>query len=84
MLGVRRAGVTAAPQSPRQRPLIETGRNQILVLNRSGIERAAGGSYGAPEKEHRRLIRLRAEPLRKPRPIGDLSRRVSAPSCAIL
>ena len=35
---------------------IKTGRNQILVLDRKGIERAAGDSYGVPEKEYQRLI----------------------------
>jgi CRP-like cAMP-binding protein len=56
MLGVRRAGVTEALQSLKRKKLIETGRNQIVVLNRKGIERAAGSSYGVPEKEYRRLI----------------------------
>ena len=56
MLGVRRAGVTEALQSLKRQKLIDTGRNQILVLNRKAIERAAGNSYGVPEKEYRRLI----------------------------
>jgi CRP-like cAMP-binding protein len=56
MLGVRRAGVTEALQSLKRKKLIETGRNQIVVLDRKGIERAAGSSYGVPEKEYRRLI----------------------------
>ena len=56
MLGVRRAGVTEALQTLKRLKLIDTGRNQILVLNRKGIEQAAGNSYGAPEKEYRRLI----------------------------
>jgi CRP-like cAMP-binding protein len=56
MLGVRRAGVTEALQSLKQRKLIHTGRNQIVVLNRKGIELLAGGFYGVPEKEYRRLI----------------------------
>ena len=29
---------------------------RLFVLNRKGIERAAGKSYGTPEKEYRRLI----------------------------
>jgi hypothetical protein len=29
---------------------IDTGRNSIVVLNRKGIERLAGNSYGIPEK----------------------------------
>ena len=56
MLGVRRAGVTEALQSLKRKKLINTGRNQIVLLNRKGIERAAGDSYGVPEKEYRRLI----------------------------
>src|SRR5580692_5374466 len=56
MLGVRRPGVTEALQSLKQRKLIETGRNQIVVLNRNGIEKLAGSSYGVPDKEYRRLI----------------------------
>jgi hypothetical protein len=35
---------------------IETGRNKIVVLNRNGLEKMAGYSYGVPEKEYRRLI----------------------------
>jgi CRP-like cAMP-binding protein len=56
MLGVRRAGVTEALQSLKRRKLIETSRNHILLLNRKGLEREAGNSYGTPEKEYRRLI----------------------------
>ncbi len=56
MLGVRRAGVTEALQSLKRQKLIDTGRNQIVVRNRKGIEQAAGNSYGVPEKEYRRLI----------------------------
>jgi CRP-like cAMP-binding protein len=56
MLGVRRAGVTEALQNLKRRKLIDTGRNQITVLDRKGLERTAGNSYGVPEKEYRRLI----------------------------
>lgn len=56
MLGVRRAGVTEALQSLKRKKLIETGRNQIKVLNRKGIEQAAGNSYGVPEQEYQRLF----------------------------
>ena len=56
MLGVRRAGVTEALQSLKRQKLIDTGRNQIIVRNRKGLEQAAGKSYGVPEKEYRRLI----------------------------
>jgi CRP-like cAMP-binding protein len=56
MLGVRRPGVTEALQSLRKQKLIENGRNKIIVLNRKGIEKMAGNSYGVPEMEYRRLI----------------------------
>jgi CRP-like cAMP-binding protein len=56
MLGVRRAGVTEALQNLKQQKLIDNGRSQIVVLERKGIERLAGSSYGVPEKEYRRLI----------------------------
>jgi CRP-like cAMP-binding protein len=56
MLGVRRAGVTEALQSLTRQKLIENGRNKVVVRDRKGIERMAGGSYGTPEMEYRRLI----------------------------
>ncbi len=56
MLGVRRAGVTEALQSLKRQKLIDNGRNKILMLNRKGLEQLAGGAYGVPEKEYRRLI----------------------------
>jgi CRP-like cAMP-binding protein len=56
MLAVRRPGVTEALQSLRRQKLIDSRRNQIVVLDRKGIEQAAGDSYGMPEMEYRRLI----------------------------
>jgi CRP-like cAMP-binding protein len=56
MLGVRRAGVTETLQSLKRRKLIDNRRNQIVVLDRRGIEQTAGSSYGVPEKEYRRLF----------------------------
>ena len=56
MLGVRRAGVTEALQNLKRQKLIDTGRSQIIVRNRRGIEQMARSSYGVPEKEYRRLI----------------------------
>jgi CRP-like cAMP-binding protein len=56
MLGVRRAGVTEALHSLQSQKLIRTGRGEVVVLDRKGIERAAGNSYGTPEAEFRRLI----------------------------
>jgi CRP-like cAMP-binding protein len=56
MLGVRRAGVTEALHSLSKQKFIETGRKQIVILNRKGIERTAGDLYGVPEAEYQRLI----------------------------
>jgi CRP-like cAMP-binding protein len=56
MLGVRRAGVTEALHSLSGRRFIATGRGEIVVLNRKGLERKAGDLYGTPETEYRRLI----------------------------
>jgi CRP-like cAMP-binding protein len=56
MLGVRRPGVTEALQTLKRRKLIDNRRNQIVVLDRQGIEQTAGNSYGVPEKEYRRLF----------------------------
>ena len=56
MLGVRRSGVTVALQLLTRQGLIKTGRGEIVVINRKGIERRAGRSYGIPEAEFRRLI----------------------------
>jgi Mn-dependent DtxR family transcriptional regulator len=56
MLGVRRPGVTEALKALREQGLISYGRGQITVTNRKGMERTAGGAYGTPEAEDRRLI----------------------------
>ena len=56
MLGVRRPGVTETLQVLSRKRLIKTGRGRILVLDRKGLERSAGGYYGVPEQEYRRLI----------------------------
>jgi CRP-like cAMP-binding protein len=56
MLGVRRAGVTEALHTLQSRKLIRTGRGEVIIRDRKGLERAAGHSYGTPEAEFRRLI----------------------------
>jgi hypothetical protein len=56
MLASRRAGVTEALQALAAGELISTGRRDIKVLNRKGLERAAGGFYGVPEAEYRRMM----------------------------
>jgi CRP-like cAMP-binding protein len=56
MLGVRRAGVTEALHSLERQKFIMISRGEIIILNRKGIERTAGTSYGTPEAEFRRLL----------------------------
>jgi CRP-like cAMP-binding protein len=56
MLGVRRPGVTETLQALREQELISYGRGLITVEDRKGMERKAGGAYGVPEAEYRRLI----------------------------
>jgi CRP-like cAMP-binding protein len=56
MLAVRRAGVTEAVHSLASQNLIAARRGALVVLNRKGLERAAGAFYGQPEAEYRRLI----------------------------
>jgi CRP-like cAMP-binding protein len=56
MLGVRRAGVTEALHALVTEKLIHAARSEIVVLDRKGLERRAGESYGTPEAELRRLL----------------------------
>jgi CRP-like cAMP-binding protein len=56
MLGVRRAGVTQALNALVKKGLIKSARGQITVLDRKGLEKSAGDSYGVPEAEYRRLL----------------------------
>ncbi|RUT31455.1 Crp/Fnr family transcriptional regulator [Arsenicitalea aurantiaca] len=56
MLGVRRPGVTVAIHILEGKGLIRARRGQLVILDRSGLERQANGSYGAAEAEYRRLI----------------------------
>ena len=56
MLGANRPGVTLAVRALEAAGLIRHARGRITVLNRAGLEAAAGGSYGAPEAEYARLF----------------------------
>jgi CRP-like cAMP-binding protein len=56
MLGVRRAGVTVALQHFESSGLIATGRGNIVIKDRDGLEESANGLYGAPEAEFERLF----------------------------
>ncbi|MDB5480157.1 MAG: cyclic nucleotide-binding protein [Caulobacteraceae bacterium] len=56
MLGVRRPGVTVALHLLEGTGLIRSTRGLLTVLDREGLEEAAGGSYGVAESEYERLI----------------------------
>jgi CRP-like cAMP-binding protein len=56
MLGVRRAGVTMTLQVLERGAMVDRRRGKVVVVDRKGLERLAGGSYGVPEAEYRRLI----------------------------
>jgi CRP-like cAMP-binding protein len=56
MLGVRRPGVTMALHVLEGNKLIRSTRGLITVLNRAGLEKAAGASYGIAEAEAQRVI----------------------------
>jgi len=61
MLAVRRSGITETLHLLEGKNLIRSTRDQVHVLDRSGLEVLAGTAYGLPEKEYRRLI-LPADP----------------------
>lgn len=56
MLGVRRAGVTVATHALEGERLIRAKRGVITILDREGLIEKAGGSYGIPEAEYKRLM----------------------------
>ncbi|MBC8012812.1 MAG: Crp/Fnr family transcriptional regulator [Methyloceanibacter sp.] len=56
MLGVRRPGVTVALHTLEAQGLIRAARASIHVIDRAGLEELAGGAYGVPEAEYRRLM----------------------------
>ena len=56
MLGVRRAGITAAAGALQKSGLISYTRGKVTVLNRKGLERAACGCYAADQKTYAELL----------------------------
>ncbi|HYD88363.1 MAG TPA: Crp/Fnr family transcriptional regulator [Vitreimonas sp.] len=56
MLGVRRPGVTDALNDLEGKGLIRSSRGLVRIVDRVGLEAAAGGIYGVPEAEYKRLI----------------------------
>ena len=56
MLAVRRPSVTQAIHMLEARQFIRASRGSIQILDRMGLERLAGFTYGVPEREHAELI----------------------------
>src|SRR5215212_707715 len=56
MLAVRRAGVTTSLQDLESERAIRSRRGHIEVIDRAKLKVLAGGSYGVPEAEYRRVI----------------------------
>lgn len=54
-LSVRRSGITLSLQMLEGRGLIRSGRGMVSILDRLGLEEAAGGTYGMAERELARL-----------------------------
>jgi CRP-like cAMP-binding protein len=56
MLGVRRSGVTEQLHILEGLHAIKATRGNIRIIDREKLEDVAGGCYGAPEAEYKRLI----------------------------
>lgn len=56
MLGVRRSGVTEALHVLEGMQVVRASRGRVHVLDRVKLEGIAGGCYGLPEAEYKRLV----------------------------
>ncbi len=56
LLGVRRAGVTAALHTPGGHGYHPPGRGRVMVVDRERLENLRGDCYGRPEAEYSRII----------------------------
>jgi len=56
MLSVRRPSITTALHILEGKKLVRAERGRITIRDRKGLEEFAGGFYGKPEEEYRRLI----------------------------
>ena len=61
MLGVRRPGVTTSMHILEGDHLVKSARGRVRILDRPGLEKLCGSSYGLPEREYRRIIGGRLE-----------------------
>lgn len=57
-LSVRRSGITLSLQMLEGRGLIRSGRGIVTIIDRSGLQLAASGTYGMAERELARLSEL--------------------------
>lgn len=58
ILGVRRPGMTLALQALVGKHLIQSHRNEVVVVNRDGLAALSGGGYGPAELEYERLTNI--------------------------
>ncbi|QDA36865.1 Crp/Fnr family transcriptional regulator (plasmid) [Paracoccus liaowanqingii] len=58
ILAVRRSGVTVATLALAGKGLIHAERGEIHIVDRSGLEKLVGNSYGPPEGEYNKLFKL--------------------------
>lgn len=56
MLGVRRAGITRAAASLRQRKLIHYNRGALTIIDGAGLEKAACSCYATHKKDYARML----------------------------
>ena len=56
LLGVRRSGVTTALHALESQLLIDNSNRTVRVVNRAGLLKAAGGSYGLAHRHYLRLF----------------------------
>ncbi len=57
MLGMRRVGITSAASTLQRNGLIEYHRDEMTVLNRTGLEAVACSCYAADQKNYADLLR---------------------------
>ena len=62
MLGATRPSVTVVMRSLEMRGLIRSRRGHVILVDRAGLGKVAGSSYGVPEAEYRRLMGGRSAP----------------------